>query len=120
MIKELPESKGAILAFEISGKISLDEEKAWLARFDRALEEHDKVSVLLIINEHASWEAKAMYEDLKWLFKHLRRFDKVAFVTDSKVWKWLVAIDSKFAKLLGISEKHFEPSERDAALEWLN
>jgi phage terminase large subunit-like protein len=120
MIRELAESKENVLAFEITGKVSEEEEKVWIERFDKVLEEHDKVSVLLILGENASWGTKAGYEDIKWLISHMKRFDKIAIVTDSTIWKWLIALDSQFAKLVGIGEKHFESSEVKEALEWVN
>jgi len=120
MIRELAESKENVLAFEITGKVSEEEEKVWIERFYKVLEEHDKVSVLLILGENASWGTKAGYEDIKWLISHMKRFDKIAIVTDSTIWKWLIALDSQFAKLVGIGEKHFESSEVKEALEWVN
>jgi hypothetical protein len=34
MIKELPESEGSLLGFEITGKVSLEEEKEWIGKFN--------------------------------------------------------------------------------------
>jgi len=119
MIKELGESKGSILAFEITGKVTLEEEKEWIERFDKVLETYDKVSVMIIFGENVSWGTKAGYEDIKWIIKHMKRFDKIAIVTDSTVWKWLITLDSQFAKLIGIGERHFESSEAKEALAWV-
>ena len=120
MIKELAESQGSVLAFEITGKVTLEEEKEWIEKFDKALEEHDKVSVMVILGENASWGTKAGYEDIKWAMKHMKRFDKIAIITDSVVWKWLITLDSQFAKLVGIGERHFESSEAKEALAWVS
>ena len=40
MIKELPESEGSVLGFEITGKVTLEEEKEWIRKFDDAIEKH--------------------------------------------------------------------------------
>ncbi|UCE88394.1 MAG: STAS/SEC14 domain-containing protein [Pseudomonadota bacterium] len=119
MIRELPESEGNVLGFEITSKVSLDEEKEWIGKFDKAIEDNGKVSALVVLGEDASWGVKAGLEDLKWVMKHMKQLDKIAVVSDSNVWKWLVALDSPFAKLVGISEKHFEPSELDDAWTWV-
>ena len=58
-------------------------------------------------------------EDLKWVMKNMKKLDKIAVVSDSNVWKWLVALDSPFAQLIGISEKHFELSELNDAWDWV-
>ena len=49
----------------------------------------------------------------------MKKLDKIAVVSDSNVWKWLVALDTPFAQLIGISEKHFELSELNDAWDWV-
>ncbi|QLQ31410.1 MAG: STAS/SEC14 domain-containing protein [Candidatus Thiothrix singaporensis] len=119
MIKELPESEGSVLGFEISGKVTLDEEKAWIARLDKVLEEHGKVSVLAVLDEGAGWGVKAGIEDLQWIMKNMKKLDRIAIVSDSSVWKWLIAVDSQFAKMIGIGEKYFETSQIADAWKWI-
>ena len=119
MIKELPESEGPVLGFEITGKVTLEEEKEWIAKFDDAIDKHDKVSALIVLGDEASWGVKAGIADLKWIMTHMSRLHRIALVSDSKTWKWLVAIDSPFAKMVGIGEQHFESSEIDAAWAWV-
>ncbi len=119
MIKELPQSENSVLGFEITGKVSEEEERRWIARFDDAVEEHGKVSALVVLGDGASWGIKAGFEVLKWLMTHLSKLHKIAIVSDSAVWKWLVNVDSPFAKIMGIGEKHFEHSRIDEAWAWL-
>jgi hypothetical protein len=119
MIKELPESEGSVLGIEITGKVSLEEEKKWIARFDDALEKHERISALFVLGEEARWGVEAGFEDVKWIMTHLSRIHRIAFVSDSKTWEWLIAIDSPFAKMFGIGEKHFGSSEIDAAWAWI-
>ena len=119
MIKELPESEGSVLGFEITGKVTLEEEKEWIDKFNDAIEKHGKVSSLIILGDEASWGVKAGIEDLKWVVTHMKSLHKLALVSDSKVWKWLVSVDSPFAKMVGIGEKHFESSDIDDAWLWV-
>lgn len=119
MINELPESEGSVLGVEITSKVTLEEEKEWVERFDKAIEEHGEVSALVVLGEDAGFGIKAGIEDLKWILKNLKKLNKIAVVSESKVWKWLIALDSPFASLVGISEKHFEPSEIAGAWSWV-
>lgn len=119
MIKELPQSTEDILAFEIMGKVTLEEEKEWIERFDNILEKKDKISAMVILGENASWGTWAGIEDIKWLFKNYKKFKKIAIISESSVLKWLVAIDSQFAKIVGVEEKYFEATESKEAWEWL-
>lgn len=119
MIRELPESEGSVIGFEITSKVSFEEEKEWIEKIEKAVEEHGKVSVLAVLGEGASWGVKAGIEDLKWVLKNMKKLNKIAIVSESNVWKWLIALDSPFASLVGISEKHFEPSEIADAWSWV-
>jgi hypothetical protein len=119
MITELPESNGAIVGFRISGKVDLEEEKKWINRANALVAEHPKIRVLCILEDGARWGIDAGLEDLKWISTHVKNFEKIAVVSDSTVWKWLISVDSVLAKPFGIPEKFFEMSELSDAWKWL-
>lgn len=119
MIKELPESNGPVIGFEITGKVTLEQEKEWIEKVESMVREHGKISVLAVLHEDAGWGLKAGIEDLKWVTTHFKNIHKVAIVSSSSVWKWLVAIDGFFAPLAGIGEKHFHTSELSEAWAWV-
>ncbi len=119
MITELPESESPVLGFEVTGKVSLEMEKEWIAKIEKEIAKHDKVSVLVILGEQARWGVEAGIEDLKWILTHMKQINKIAIVTKSSVYKWLIALDSPFAKLVDISEKHFEPLKIKDAWKWV-
>ena len=119
MIKELPQSKDSVLGFEVTGKVSVEEEQNLISRVEETLKKHKKVSALVVLREEASWGVKAGIKDLKWLLTHMDDLDRIAIVSDSKVWEWLIKIDSKFAKMKGIREKHFETDDLDDAWEFV-
>ena len=119
MIKELPESEGSVLGVKITSKVSLEEEKKWIERIEKLIEKHGKVSALVVLGKQASWGIEAGIEDLKWIMTHMKQINKIAIVSESSVWKWLVTLDSPFAKLVGISEKQFDPSRISEAWIWI-
>jgi len=119
VIKELPESTGSVIGVEITGKVTLEEEEAWIAKFESAIAEHSKVSALVILGEEAGWGLKAGLADLKWIMTHMKNINKIAIVTDSKVWKWLITADAQFAKLVNIGEKHFGTDQLAEAWDWV-
>ncbi|KZL18251.1 hypothetical protein PsAD2_02643 [Pseudovibrio axinellae] len=119
MIRKLPESTENVLGFEVDGKVTLEQELELIAMVEAALDTHGKVSVLVILDEKASWGIEAGYKDLKWAMKHVKSFHRIAVVSDRKIWEWFVAIDSPFAKMLGIGEKHFDMANLNKAWEWV-
>jgi len=102
MIKELPKSNGSVLGFEITGKVTMEQETEWLSRFDQITKKHKKINVLLVLEENTNWESDAGIEDLKWLMKHMSQFNKIAAVIDKNIGKWFITIGSVLAKMLGI------------------
>lgn len=119
MINELPHSQDNILGFEVTGKVTLEEEKKWIQRIEDCLRDHETVSILVVLNEKASWGVEAGIEDIKWAVTHLKSIEKIAIVSSSKVWKWLVSIDGFFAPLAGLKEKHFDHADLSHAWEWV-
>ena len=64
MIEKLLESEGSALGVKITGKVSLEMEKAWISDIEKVIEEHGKIRVLVFLDKHASWGLKAGIEDL--------------------------------------------------------
>jgi len=119
MIKKLTESSGANIGFSVSGKAGLAEEQAWNETIEQAIKEHNKISMLIVLSEGVHWGVDAAWRDIKWIFAHMRHFDKIAIVSSSSTWHWLITIDSFFAALMNIDERHFSTSEIDNAWAWL-
>ena len=119
MITQLPESEGHVLGVRISGKVSLEMEREWIGKLEKVIEEHGKSNILIFLDKHAAWGLKAGIEDLKWILANMKKIGKIAIVADSHCWKWYVALDSPFGKVVGIGEKYFDPAEIDATWKWL-
>ena len=119
MIRKLPESAGAIIGVEVSGKIDSKEENKWIDIFDKLIEEHGNINILVLLDGKINYGVDAVYDDLKWTFKNLKNMNKLAIVSESRVLGWLVAADSPFGKLAGISEKHFKTSCLQDAWSWV-
>ena len=119
MIIKLPESEGATIGVEVRGKIDAAEENEWIKIFDDLIHEYGTINILVLLDGKISYGVDAAYDDLKWTFKNLKHMNKLAIVSNSHVLGWLVAADSPFGKLAGISEKHFETSHIQDAWRWV-
>lgn len=119
MVKKLSSSEGRFLGYEISGTVGADQERLWIADLEAALELHKQVCVLLVLDEGAKWGVQAGVSDIKWVFSHMSKLERIAVVSDEKIWKWLISVDSQFAKLVGVKEKHFPSEHIDQAWQWL-
>jgi len=119
MIRELQYNESTILIYEILGKITLQEEKLWLEQLEKVISEGKKLRIMLILGEESGWSFSAGVEDLKWILKNYSEFEKVAIVSESKVWEWYVRLDF-IAKLSGVQEHHFLPDEVQKGVSWLS
>jgi len=117
MIKLLTHNETKVLTYEITGKVTLEEEKEWITHFEKYLNSGEKIRILLIFGEHARWSLQAGIEDMKWLFANYKHIEKMALVSDSTCWKWYVKLDI-FAKFFGTKERHFTSEESAEALAW--
>lgn len=115
----LPRSRGPVLGVEITGKIEMDQEKELIAKAEDLIEDHGKISVLVIIGEHAGVSFEAAAADIKWVLTNMQHMKKVAIVTDSKLLAALVAVDATFARMVGIQEKHFDKADIETAWHWV-
>ncbi|PKH03137.1 STAS/SEC14 domain-containing protein [Psychromonas sp. MB-3u-54] len=119
MIRKLPESEGATIGINVSGKIDLEQENQWFEVFNKLIEEHEQINILVVLDGKINFGLDVAYQDLKWIFKHFKNINKLAIVSESKKLAWLVAADSPFGKLVGVSEKHFELSRLQDAWRWV-
>ncbi|WP_394172946.1 SpoIIAA family protein [Thalassotalea litorea] len=119
MIEELPQSDGKYFGVKLSGQLQFDEERKWLNELDKRINEHGNIRILLQLDDGAGWGLKAGWEDIKWVFHHMKQIEKVAVISDSKVWEWLIKVDAVFAKMVNIDESHFYQNEQDKAWQWL-
>jgi hypothetical protein len=119
MITKLPESQGSVLGVKISGKVTTEMEDDLIKTCDKVIQAHGKIDVLVFLDEHVRWGLKAGIEDLKWAMKHIKDIKKVAVVADSPFYKWYVALDKPFGKMVGIEEKYFKPQDLADAWSWI-
>ncbi|TKB46355.1 STAS/SEC14 domain-containing protein [Thalassotalea mangrovi] len=119
MIAELAQSEGKYIGFKLSGKIDSNTEQQWLGKLDRLIAEHNKIRILLLLDDDAGWGVEAGWQDIKWVFHNIRHIEKVAVVSDSRVWEWLIKVDAVLAKLVNIDESHFHHDQLYQAWQWL-
>lgn len=96
MIRQLPQSEGAVIGIEIFGKIDSKEEAKWIEIFDNLIEKYGSINILILLDGKFSIDVDAAYDDLKWTFRNLKNMNKLAIVSESRVLGWLVAADSPF------------------------
>lgn len=113
-IKELSSSGG--VEIHASGKLHRVDYDQFTPVLERLIREHGKVSILFEMHDFHGWDAKALWEDLKFDVKHFSHFERLAFVGD-KTWEKLMAMICRGFTTAKI--RYFPSGKEDEARRWL-
>ena len=117
--KITPKVKEPPIGIRVSGKVDQAQEQEWINTFNSLTAQHNKINVLVVIDNTFSAGLEAAFTDLKWTLGHMNHMNKLAIVSSGRVIKELVDIDSFFAKMVNIEEKYFDVNELETAWNWI-
>lgn len=107
---------GKVLAVKMSGKLAKADYERFVPEAERLIRQHGKIRVLCEMHDFHGWELGALWEDLKFDWKHFRDIERLAMVGDSRWEKGMAAFCKPFttAKI-----KYFDQSQIDQARAWI-
>ena len=119
MIEELDGFPAGTLGFRMSGKVSRDDYQSLLTpAIDKALQEHDRIRLLMQIGpEFDGYEPGAAWDDMKLGLHHWRGFDRIAVVTDVN---WVASMVRAIGFMMPCPVQLFGLAESDDARRWLS
>lgn len=113
IIKELPED---ILGILVSGKTTVEDYDRLNPIMEKYEQKHKHIKMLIQIPE-LDFTAGALWEDIKFGFKHLEAISALAIVSDKK---WIEQSMDAFGSIMpGIAAEGFEVHDIAKAIEWL-
>lgn len=120
MIELIPSSAPNVVAFRAGGTVTAaDIEKTWGA-IEIALAEASEIGLYVEVVQLGGFTLDALIKDIALGLKqlgHLKRFPRVAVVTDSK---WVGTVAEIEGKLLpGVEIRTFATTDDEAAMAWL-
>ena len=116
MLQLLEESKGDLVAFRISGHVDKNDYDIMLPVLEEKIKQYGKINVYAEMEEVEDFTLKALWEDLKFDFRHAGDFKKAAFVGDQKWLDWLTIAATPFTSA---TIKYFKTEERQQAMDWI-
>jgi len=109
-----------VLAFRVSQKLTGDDYDRLSHELGNRLKQHQKIAICVDTLGLQGMTPAAIGKDLRYTFARLgefQRFPRAAIITDSKWLRFLAgASDAAFPQM---EIRTFEPSEREAALDWV-
>ena len=114
MIEQLP-SSGKFLAFKLSGKLHDEDYKHFVPLIDSAAQ-NGKVRLLAEFHDFQGWDARALWDDIKFATTHCTKIDRIALVGEKKWEEWMAKVCKPFTMA---SIKYFDAAKIDDAWKWL-
>lgn len=113
------EADGRIVVLKASGKLTAEDAEdyeTFLPDVEHDIRRHDRVRILLELDDFHGWELAAGWEDLKFGLRHYRDLERLAIIGD-RTWERVMA--SVFKPFTQGEVRYFDQSESNAAHEWI-
>jgi len=114
MLTILNRSHENVIGIEASEIITESDIEGIVPHFDALIKKYGKINWLIIIKTSRYATLRAMYEDMMWLIKNLKHFDRMAIVGDKKWEELLIKADD-----LIFGERYFDVSQMSEAWDYV-
>jgi hypothetical protein len=107
---------GKTLEAHAGEKLTKADYQELVPRFEALVQRHGKLRLLFDMSGFHGWDARALWEDMKFDAKHFNDLERIAMVGDRKWQKWMRA----FCKPFTTAEvRYFDQTEIAEARSWL-
>jgi hypothetical protein len=104
------------LEIQLHGKLEKRDYELLVPEFETLLRQHGKLRLLVVLENFSGWTAGALWEDLKFEFRHFQDVERIAIVGE-KNWHEAMAMFCKPFTTAAV--KYFHLFELSDAREWL-
>ena len=108
---------GNVLEVNATGKLTKENYEELGPAIDAQIQEHGKLRVLFAMHDFHGWTAGAMWEDIKFDFKHWRDIERLAIVGESK---WEEGMATFCKPFTSAKIQYFDSSRIEEARSWVN
>ena len=115
-VELIEEMDGKLLTVRLSGKLSEEDYELFVPEVERLIQKHGKVRMLVIMEDFHGWDAGALWEDIKFDWKHFSDVERLALVGDSKWEKGMATFCKPFTTA---DVKFFDLDHLGEARRWL-
>lgn len=116
MIEQLTRDSSKALGFKMSGKLHDQDYKTFVPLVDKAIAEQGKVRMLAQFHDFHGWDAKALWDDIKFSTTHCTKIERIALVGEKKWEEWMAKVCKPFTMA---QLKYFSANEIESAWQWL-
>ena len=109
-------SDGNLLHVKVTGKLTTEDYEALAPVVDKQIQEHGKIRAIFEMNDFHGWTAGALWEDLKFDFKHWKDFERLAMVGEKK---WEAGMAAFCKPFTSAKIQYFDHDKLDEAKAWI-
>ncbi|MEZ6087825.1 MAG: STAS/SEC14 domain-containing protein [Pirellulaceae bacterium] len=113
-VKELVDEN--IVEVGLSGKLTHEDYEAFVPVLEQRIKQVGKIRLLVVMPDFHGWSTAALWDDLKFDFKHYSDIERLALVGDAR-WESGMALFCK--PFTSATVKYFEISELEVARQWI-
>jgi hypothetical protein len=107
---------GKVLEISVIGKLSEADYKHFAPEVERLIKENGKIRILLEMSQFHGWEPGALWEDIKFDFKHFADIDRLAVIGETKWQEWMTKFCRPFTTA---TIRYFDYAAADEARGWI-
>ena len=109
-------TKENVIEARVTGKLTESDYDLFIPELERRIKKYGKLRMLIELEDFKGWTAGALWEDLKFDFKHFKDVDRIALVGDSK-WEKTATLFSR--PFTGAELRYFTRNDLDGARRWI-
>jgi hypothetical protein len=116
MVEQLTGLPAHVVGFKLSGKLRDEDYKKFTPLVDAEIAREGKVNLLAEFHDFYGWDARALWDDIKFSTTHCTKIKRIAIVGDKAWEKWMATVCKPFtfAKI-----RYFDAADIEAAKAWL-
>ncbi len=109
-------SDSNVIEIRVSGKLSREDYEVFVPEIEALIAQHGTVRILFDMHDFHGWETAALWEDIKFDWKHYRDIERIAMIGESAWEKGMAKFCIPFTKA---KIRYFDRQEEAAAREWI-
>ena len=108
---------GKVLEIRLSGKLTSADYENFVPSVEGLIKEHGKLRLLVVLHDFHGWTMGAMWEDMKFDYRHFHDIERLAIVGEKK---WEAGMAAFCKPFTSAKIQYFDQSKAADAQAWIS